>query len=225
MDATTLSNFDLRVDDHDVARLHTPCSVYGWSKLINEIMLAKLEANYGTRWVALRYGNVCGADPDGVIGEAKPKPHTLMTLAIYSLLANLGLMPLDRRGVREVLTVFGDDYPTRDGTCVRDYVHPTDLASAHVAALQHLERGGASGALNLGTQTGSTVLEVLNTCEQAAGAKLRYSIEARRPGDAAQSVLDCSLAAAELGYHTKYDLAMMAQTAWAWHKGHVDGWK
>ena len=74
-------------------------------------MLANMEAFYGTRWVALRYGNVCGADPDGVIGEAKPKPHTLMTWAMYSLLANLGLMPLDRRCVRETLTVFGDEIP------------------------------------------------------------------------------------------------------------------
>ena len=216
---------DLSFTEEDVKRLHTPCSVYGWSKLVNEIMLAKLEALNGTRWIALRYGNVCGADPDGEIGEAKPKPHTLMTLAIYSLLANMGEMPLDRYGVREVLKVFGTDYPTRDGTCVRDYVHPTDLAYAHVASLQKLNNDDdcESAAYNLGTQTGSTVFEVLKACEAAAGKELRYTTEARRPGDAAQSVLDCRAAAAAIGYRTKFNLERMAATAWRWHRGHIDG--
>ena len=170
--------------------LYTPRSVYGLSKLLDEVMLRKYAARHaGLRWVSLRYGNVCGADPAGFVGEAKRKPHTLMTLAMYSLLKHHA----KAKGLQQGLHLYGHDYDTPDGTTVRDYVHPTDLAKAHVEALKYLLDGRPSDIFNLGTGKGSSVLEVLRAVEHESGRKVDYAIKERRQGDCAFSVLDISL--------------------------------
>mmetsp|Transcript_415 Transcript_415/g.1454 ORF Transcript_415/g.1454 Transcript_415/m.1454 type:complete len:505 (-) Transcript_415:1626-3140(-) len=207
---------DMRLSEDDVFLLQTPMSIYGLSKLLNEIMMAKVEEK-GIMWTSLRYGNVCGADPSGKIGEAKPKPHTLMTLAIYALLSQPG-GPMEGMGFRSTLNVYGTDYPTRDGTAIRDYVHPSDLADAHIKALKRLKRGEPSDTFNLGTSTGSTVFEVLTAVERAANMKLPTVHKPRRPGDTPMSILDTSKALRMLNWTAESTLDDMARTAWTWHK-------
>jgi len=187
--------------------LHTPFSIYGLSKLLDEVMLSKYEAKHGLRWVSLRYGNVCGADPGGLIGEAKKRPHTLMTLAIHTLLG--------RRA--NFLSVFGTAYPTPDGTTIRDYVHPSDLADGHLSALRYLEAGKASNCINLGTGTGSSVKEVIGAVEKAAGEPIELREEPARLGDTTLSQLSIAKAKEILQYEPKFDLDGMASTAWKWH--------
>ena len=194
--------------------LYTPRSVYGLSKLLDEVMLRKYAARHaGLRWVSLRYGNVCGADPAGYVGEAKRKPHTLMTLAMYSLLKHHA----KAKGLQQGLHLYGHDYDTPDGTTVRDYVHPTDLAKAHLEALKYLLDGRPSDIFNLGTGRGSSVLEVLRAVEHESGRKVDYAIKERRQGDCAFSVLDISKARDVLGYVPAFNLTDMARTAWRWH--------
>eukprot|EP00996_Jenningsia_fusiforme_P003707 NODE_4503_length_799_cov_54.492000_g4164_i0.p1 GENE.NODE_4503_length_799_cov_54.492000_g4164_i0~~NODE_4503_length_799_cov_54.492000_g4164_i0.p1 ORF type:complete len:252 (-),score=47.89 NODE_4503_length_799_cov_54.492000_g4164_i0:44-706(-) len=190
----------------DVARLRLPKSVYGLSKLLDEMMMRKFEVAHELRWTSLRYGNVCGADPEGVLGEAKRRPHTLMTLAIYSL--------LDRT---PKLKLFGTDYPTPDGTTVRDYVHPADLAQGHVAALQRLLSGAGADVFNLGTGRGSSVLDVIKAVEEASGKTVDYDVHPRRLGDCVLSALSTAKAEQTLGYRPRFDLSAMAATAWRWH--------
>lgn len=193
--------------------LHTPRSVYGLSKLLDEVMMRKYaKRHHNLRWVSLRYGNVCGAAPSGHVGEAKRRPHTLMTLAIYSLTG--------RR--KPVLNLYGSDYETPDGTTVRDYVHPSDLATAHAEALKYLLAGNASDVFNLGTGHGSSVLQVLHAIEAASGRKVQTDFKPRRTGDCAFSVLDISKARAALGYKPIFDLDDMARSAWRWHVVHQE---
>jgi len=186
---------------------NTPFSIYGLSKLLDELILSKYEAAFGLKWVSLRYGNVCGADPSGTIGEAKKRPHTLMTLAIHTLLG--------RRA--NFLSLFGTNYKTRDGTTIRDYVHPADLADGHLAALQYLQRGATSDVFNLGTGKGSTVKEVIRAVEDASGQKLDIREEPARLGDTTLSELCIDKAKTSLGYEPKYGIKEMAETAWRWH--------
>jgi len=158
---------------------NTPFSIYGLSKLLDEMILKKYEAVHGIKWMSLRYGNVCGADPKGIVGEAKKRPHTLMTLAIHTL--------LERRA--GFLSLFGKNYKTRDGTTIRDYVHPSDLADGHLAALLYLQKEQKSDIINLGTGTGSTVLEVLKAVEEASRRTLEVREEPARLGDTTLSEL------------------------------------
>jgi UDP-glucose-4-epimerase GalE len=149
-----------------------PVNPYGMSKLAVEQALASYGQAYGLKWAALRYFNAAGAHPDGTLREAHHPETHLIPLAIDAAL-----------GARPPLTVFGTDYPTRDGTCVRDYVHVCDLADAHVAAIDALRSGTCVGAVNLGTGSGFTVMEVLEACGCVAGAEVRYQLGPRRPGD------------------------------------------
>jgi len=171
------------------------------------VILKKYEEQHGLKWVSLRYGNVCGADTNGTIGEAKRRPHTLMTLAIHTLLG--------RRA--NFLSVFGTTYPTPDGTTIRDYVHPTDLGDGHLAALRYLESGKASDCINLGTGTGSSVKEVIQAVEKASGMKIELKEEPARLGDTTLSQLSIQKAKEVLGYEPKFGLDGMAETAWRWH--------
>jgi len=180
-----------------------PVSPYGESKWMVERMLGWLDALKGLRSVSLRYFNACGAEPGSGLGEAHtPETH---------------LIPLLFEAVKtgRPATVFGDDYPTPDGTCIRDYIHVSDLAAAHIAALEWLLAGGASETLNVGTGTGHSVLEVIAAVEQVTGRRVPYRVGPRRPGDAPVLVADPDRLGRLLGWRPRYrSLAEMVRTAW-----------
>jgi UDP-arabinose 4-epimerase len=184
-----------------------PLNPYGVSKLQMEAMCRAFEVAHGLRTVALRYFNAAGGDLDGETGERHdPEPHLIPR----------ALMAAD--GEVEALHVFGDDYPTRDGTCIRDYIHVADLADAHLRAARHLIDGGASDAFNLGTGRGSSVREVIDAAAAAAGKPVPHMIAPRRAGDPAELVADPSKARRVLGWQAgNSDLRTIVETAWAWH--------
>jgi UDP-arabinose 4-epimerase len=185
-----------------------PVNPYGESKLFVERVLEWYGKAYGLNWTALRYFNAAGADEDGEIGEDHdPETHIIPR----AILAALGSVP--------ELQVFGTDYPTADGTAVRDYIHVTDLAEAHVLALKHLLNGGKSQAINLGTGTGHSVLEVIRAVEGISGLRVPRRIADRRPGDPPMLVASNARASEVLGWSPKHsDLETMVRTAWAWEK-------
>jgi UDP-glucose 4-epimerase len=181
-----------------------PVSPYGESKAVVERMLRQLSEFGGLHSVALRYFNACGAEPEARLGE-KHDPET-------------HLIPLLMRALKsgQAVKIFGNDYPTPDGTCVRDYVHVSDLAEAHVAALDHLLKGGGSDAFNAGTGKGHTVMEVLRAVEEVAGAVVPYTLAPRRDGDAAELVADSGKLRRVLGWEPKRSgLREIVQDAWA----------
>jgi UDP-glucose-4-epimerase GalE len=184
-----------------------PINPYGESKLFVEQMLRRFGDAYGLRSVALRYFNAAGADPDGELGEDhEPETH---------------LIPLTLRaatGRGPTLDILGSDYPTPDGTAVRDYIHVTDLAEAHLAALRYLLDGGRSTALNLGTGQGCSVRQVVEAVERAAQRPLPTREMPRRPGDPPALVADATQAAAVLGWKPRHSsLDEIVATAWRWH--------
>jgi UDP-arabinose 4-epimerase len=183
-----------------------PVNPYGAGKLMIEQVLSDADRAYGLRSVCLRYFNAAGADPDGLIGEAHdPEPH-LIPLALRSAL-----------GQGPGLQVFGDDYDTPDGSCVRDYVHVSDLADAHVLALLALLEGGASDAFNLGNGIGYSVLDVIRTVETVTGRKVEYSVVERRPGDPATLVASAEKASRVLGWAPRHAaLEAQVRDAWSW---------
>lgn len=196
---------ELQLSKDEITKLRIPMSVYGLSKLLDEIILVKYNKMSGIESVALRYFNVCGADPSGETGDSKPKPTTLMALSIAQI---LGKIP--------ELSVFGNDYLTKDGTGVRDYIHPSDLAIGHAKSLNYLFNGGASNTFNFATGEASTVLDVIKAVEAASGQKIKYQVKGRRSGDPSVSVADSSKAKKILGWTAKYRLPQMAKTAWDW---------
>ena len=173
-----------------------------------EQMLADFEHAYDLHWAALRYFNAAGADPLARIGERhEPETH-LIPLALQAA-----------SGRRGALKVFGRDYDTPDGTCIRDYVHVDDLASAHLLALEHLWRGGASGAFNLGNGQGFSVQQVLDTVAQVTGRAVPHEDAPRRAGDPARLVADAGLAHSVLGWVPQYaELQTIVEHAWAWEQ-------
>ncbi len=183
-----------------------PESPYGESKLLVERVLAWYETCHGLRSMRLRYFNAAGAAADGTIGEDWTVTLNLVPLAMKALL-----------GARPPLDVFGTDYPTRDGTAIRDYIHVEDLADAHVKALERLEAGGAGAALNLGTGIGSTVREVLAAAGRAAGRPVPSEDVDRRPGDPAAIWADTTRASEVLGWKATRGLEEIVTSAWAWH--------
>lgn len=211
-DQTYKNRPELHLENNELSKLRIPLSIYGLSKALDEILMKKYDKTSGIKSVSLRYFNVCGADPSGKIGEDKPNPTTLMVLAIYQA---LGKIPK--------LKVFGNDYPTSDGTGIRDYIHPSDLAVGHLAALNYLFSAGLSETFNLGTAKGSSVFEVIKAVEDASGKKVEYEIMPRRSGDATISVADPSKANRVLHWQTKYNLTDMAETAWKWHSENPSG--
>jgi UDP-arabinose 4-epimerase len=183
-----------------------PTSPYGASKLMVETMLRDFAVAYGLSWVSLRYFNAAGADPEAEIGEAHTPETHIIPLAMA---ATAGLQPF---------TIFGCDYPTPDGTAIRDYIHVADLAAAHVMALQHLLSGGRSLAVNLGSGRGYSVLEVLASVERVCGHRVPVRHGPRRPGDPSALVADAAEARATLGWRPQYpQLDAIVDTAWRWH--------
>jgi UDP-glucose-4-epimerase GalE len=186
-----------------------PVNPYGESKLMIERILHWYDNAYGLKAACLRYFNAAGADPDGEIGELHaPEPH---------------LIPLVMQAAsREIdsVSIFGTDYPTPDGTAIRDYTHVCDLADAHVLALEHLLKGGDSVELNLGTGRGHSVLEVIQAVEEVSGRSVPARRTARRPGDPPELVADANKAAEVLNWKPHFlDLRELIRTAWAWHAG------
>jgi UDP-glucose-4-epimerase GalE len=193
----------------DEEQRQEPVNPYGESKLFVERMLRWNARAHGLDYVALRYFNAAGADIDGELGEAHDPETHLVPLVIYAA-----------RGWREHVEVFGIDYPTIDGTAVRDYIHVTDLAQAHVAALRHLERGGASGAFNLGTGTGLSVREVIQCVERVSRRAVPVKEAPRRAGDPDVLVADPRRARTLLEWEPRYsDLHTIVETAWRWYAG------
>ena len=192
-----------------------PTNCYGETKLAMEKLMAWVSRAHGLRYVALRYFNACGAHPSGLIGEAhNPETH---------------LIPLILQvpnGQRSEISIFGGDYPTRDGTCVRDYIHVTDLAQAHILALDYLMAGGENNVFNLGNGVGFTVREVIDVARRVTGHPIPAQLQPRRAGDPAQLVASSEKAKTVLGWKPQYaDLDTIVSTAWAWHKAHPHGYK
>ncbi len=208
------NNTSLKLDNDEIAKLRIPMSIYGLSKLLDEVILNKYNEDCGIKSVALRYFNVCGAHPNGTLGDDKPKPTNLMTVA---MLQALGKIPQ--------VQIFGRDYDTPDGTGIRDYIHPCDLATGHIAALEYILSGGGSNVFNLGTGKGSSVLEVIKATEDASGKKIATADAPRRSGDPSLSIADPAKAKKILGWHAKYNLSDMAKTAWNWHSKNPNGFE
>lgn len=191
-----------------------PINPYGASKLMVERILDDYAMAHGLRHMSLRYFNAAGADPDAEIGETRDVETHLVPLALDAIL-----------GRRPPLRIFGDDYPTPDGTAIRDYIHVSDLADAHVRALDLLLEGGASRKINLGTGRGYSVRQVLDAAAEVAGRTVPHEIAPRRPGDPAELVADPRVARALFGddLMQRSDLACIIQTAWAWHAREARG--
>jgi len=191
-----------------------PINPYGRSKLMVEQILEDFRHAYGLRYVSLRYFNAAGADPDGKIGEDhRPETH-LIPLVLQAAL-----------GLRKDIKIFGDDYTTGDGTCIRDYIHINDLAQAHLLALAHMADGGSGGIYNLGNGNGYTVKEVIETAENVTGKSILADVIARRPGDAAILVGSSEKARKDLGWRPQYpELDVIIEHAWRWHSEHPDGY-
>ncbi len=191
-----------------------PCSPYARTKLAVEWMIEDFARAYGLGFTLLRYFNAAGASPDGKYGEDHDPENHLIPLILQVM-----------NGQREKLQVFGDDYPTPDGTCIRDYVHVDDLAEAHQLAIQSTEPG-AGRVYNVGTGTGSSVMEVIRACEAVTGRAVLIGITGRRPGDPPTLVADPRNVMKELGWHPRYgNIQEIVQTAWRWHEAHPDGYR
>jgi UDP-arabinose 4-epimerase len=187
-----------------------PVNPYGETKLAIERALRWYAGAYGIRYVALRYFNAAGADPEGEIGERHDPETHVIPLAIRAALGQAG-----------PIGVFGTDYPTADGSAVRDYIHVADLADAHVRAFEYLDRGGDSAAINLGTGSGISVLELIASIERVSGRKVPHDLAPRRAGDPAALVADPGRAASLLGWRaTHSDIDTIVRTALAWHERH-----
>ena len=190
-----------------------PGSPYGESKNIIERILAWLDRTHGLSYAALRYFNAAGASPTGERGEDhEPETHLVPRVLQVAL------------GQRDRITIFGDDYPTHDGTCVRDYIHVVDLAQAHILALRALDAG--SRTYNLGNGQGYSVKEVIETCRQVTGRPIPVAIGARRSGDPATLVASSEKIKRELGWEPQYpDLHTIVEHAWQWHRIHPHGYR
>jgi UDP-glucose 4-epimerase len=190
-----------------------PTNPYGETKLAVEKALKWADKAYGLKYVSLRYFNAAGAHPSGKIGEDhNPETHLIpIVLQVAS-------------GKRDRISIFGNDYNTPDGTCIRDYIHVTDLARAHVLALKYLRNGGESNTYNLGNGQGFSVNEVINIAREVTGEKIDAVMSDRRPGDPAILVASSEKIKKELQWQPEYDnLHTIIETAWNWHKAHPDG--
>jgi UDP-glucose 4-epimerase len=191
-----------------------PTSVYGDTKLAVERMLDGYDRAHSLRSVCLRYFNACGASPDSTIGEDHHPEEHLVPLAIYAAM-----------GRRAALKVFGTDWPTPDGTCVRDYVHVLDLATAHLLAIKHLRAGGDSRKYNLGNGRGFSVREVLDTVGKVSGKPVPANDAPRRAGDPAVLIASSEAIRTAWGWKPEYDdLETIVRHAWTWHESHPNGY-
>ncbi|HBL36099.1 MAG TPA: UDP-glucose 4-epimerase GalE, partial [Firmicutes bacterium] len=191
-----------------------PTNPYGFSKLTFEGILQFYEQAYGLRFMSLRYFNAAGADPEAEIGEDHHPESHLIPIVLQTAL-----------GARDHLELYGTDYPTPDGTCVRDYIHVADLSQAHLLALKALAAGGNSAIYNLGNGQGYSNKEVIETARRVTGKEIRVLNGPRRPGDPAVLVASSAKIKAELGWNPKYpDLEQIIATAWRWHQSHPQGY-
>jgi len=195
------------------AEKQAPINPYGFTKLVIEHALADYSHAYGWGYAALRYFNASGASTEHPIGEDhEPETHLIPLVLQVAL------------GQRDSIKVFGDDYPTPDGTCIRDYIHVDDLATAHLAALERLE-DGSQLKLNLGTGSGASVMEVIEACRRITGHPIPAEIAPRREGDPPELVADATLANRTLDWQPNYkDIESIAATAWKWHQSHPHGY-
>lgn len=191
-----------------------PTNPYGETKLAIEKMFHWCQEAYGLQYVCLRYFNAAGADPNGRIGEDhSPESHLIPIVLQVAL------------GQRERIAIFGDDYQTEDGSCIRDYIHVMDLANAHYLACEHLRKDGQSGSFNLGNGKGFSVKEVIEVCRQVTGHPIPAEIAPRRSGDPASLIASSEKAQTILGWEPKYpSLETMVEHAWNWHKEHPHGY-
>ena len=190
-----------------------PINPYGFSKLVVERMLDDYAAAYGFGFAALRYFNASGASPDGDIGEDHTPESHLIPIVLQVAL-----------GQREKISIFGDDYPTPDGTCIRDYIHVDDLATAHLLALDRLQPGQGL-KLNLGTGKGYSVRGVIEACRRITGHAIPEVVAPRRPGDPPELVADAGLARKTLGWSPQHmEIESIVKTAWRWHQSHPKGY-
>ena len=196
----------------DEAHRQQPTNPYGWSKLFMERIMTDYDHAYDLKFVALRYFNASGALPER--GEHhEPETH-LIPLVLKAALGGI-----------EHVSVFGGDYDTRDGTCVRDYIHVEDLAEAHALALDYLRGGGPSTAVNLGNGQGYSVLEVVEAARRVTGREIKVEVQARRPGDPSHLVADAARARDLLGWRPRHpDLAAIIGSAWEWHAARPRGY-
>ena len=192
-----------------------PTNTYGETKLSMEKMFKWIGKAHGLRYVSLRYFNACGAHVSGKIGEDhNPESH---------------LIPLSLQvpnGKREFISIFGEDYQTKDGTCIRDYIHVTDLAQAHILAVKYLQNGGESDIFNLGNGIGFSVKEVIETARKVTQNAIPAKVTPRRAGDPAKLIASSDKAKKVLGWKPQHaELDEIISTAWNWHKNHPDGFK
>ena len=184
-----------------------PINPYAKTKLNIENILSDFYDAYGLKYVSLRYFNAAGDSDDGLIGEShEPEPH-LIPLVLYAAL-----------GKRDKIKIYGDDYPTKDGTCIRDYIHVSDLADAHIKALEYLNDNGKPDIFNLGTGEGYSVKEIIEVSRNITVINIKSEIAGRRPGDPAVLVAENNKANKILGWKPEYDLSKIIGTAWNWHK-------
>lgn len=199
------------ITEEAVAR---PTNPYGESKLIMEKMMRWVGQAHGISWVSLRYFNVAGALEGGEIGEDHSPETHLVPIMLQ--------VPL---GKRDALTIYGDDYPTPDGTCIRDYIHVMDLADAHLRALDHLRSGGPGGIFNLGNGLGFSVKEMLEAARRVTGSPIPVTMGPRRAGDPARLVAASDKAQQVLGWQPAFtDIEGIIDAAWQWHKQHPEGY-
>jgi UDP-glucose-4-epimerase GalE len=192
-----------------------PINPYGKSKVMVEQIMDDYQSAYGLNSMSLRYFNAAGADPDGEIGEDhNPETH-LIPLVLQTAM-----------GMRDEITVFGDDYQTEDGTCIRDYIHVTDLSQAHLLALEKLMNNSPGGKYNLGNGDGHSVKQVIDTAREITGEKIPSKMSGRRPGDPAILIGSSEKAIKELGWKPQFaDLKSILETAWRWHKNNPYGYR
>ena len=189
-----------------------PESVYAETKAMVERILSWYGTTHGLRAVSLRYFNAAGASTDGAIGEDWSRSQNLIPLVMKATL-----------GKRPPVQVFGADYPTADGTCIRDYIHIEDLADAHVRALDYLVDGGATTALNVGTGIGSSVFDIIHATERVSGQTVPYEVVGRRAGDPVETYADATKVTETLGWKATRTLDDLIESAWRWHSSHPDG--
>ena len=191
-----------------------PLNPYGESKLMVEKALKWYDRAFGLKSISLRYFNVAGASADGRIGEDWTTAQNLIPQVLKAAL-----------GVTKAVKILGTDYPTRDGSCIRDYIHVVDLAQAHLAALNYLVKNNQSNFFNLGTGDGNSVREVIEAVRRVSGTDFEVIEAGRRPGDPAAIWADSSKAERELGWQARFKLDDMVTTAYEWHKNHLEGWR
>ena len=192
-----------------------PTNPYGESKLTIEKILKWCDKAYGIKYTALRYFNAAGAHVSGKIGEDhKPESHLIPIILQVAL------------GQRDKIMIYGDDYSTEDGTCIRDYIHVTDLANAHLFAVNRLKNGGQSIICNLGNGTGFSVKQVIEVCRKVTGCNIEAEVAPRREGDPAILIASSDKAKKQLGWNPKYNsIETIIETAWNWHKNHPYGYE